>query len=806
VNTRFFYADDALVEELATLIFKRALIPVFGSGLTGGCKAHNGVVPTGKALCTDFRKRLSSEISGDLSARNFQEITSIYDKIIPLEEKQQYYIDRFTDVEVSPEVLNFLKLPWRLIYTLNVDDAIELATGYKPILPRKNYCEQYINEFDIVFKIHGDVHAFLVGDEPLIFNRKEYLDSLMTNGKMLSKFKTDFLDNNVIFIGCSLTDELDLLSVISDTLKIKSGFRNVYYLSGSDADDAEKLLLEDYGITEFIVCNDFPEFYSKVSRLATAKTNPHISMLDFCREPKTQTIPATLDVMVNSNNLVPIPFNGEFFKPAFFFSREVTRSILESLVNTAPIHLIYGHRVSGKTYCLFDIYSSVHNKTRYFFPSGTALDDEAIGTIIRSKNSFYAFDTECLTTNQIYSIIRSREFTRNGNLAVIAVNTSDRYVHDLLIDPRDYATTEILNFFNWREELSINTLLQKNSIPTLLFKEYRSDRSKPIYHTLLDNLCKIANVFFAGSSSYSLPKLEGVTKEELEVYLILATNQSADSYDMYYFDIMYECSKIVEKNPRFFELVYFEGIPTYRRESKFKLITNIRFYLLKMLGDFASDAKNRQIISDAYAYIYEQIAQNETGYEVSRKMLDYIKCDVINDVFYQRNQGVVSLIKHVYQSLEEKLNTNPQFKHQRAKTILWLERDNLSEVRQAREYIKVSVYDLDNDCKARLYPNQNLKYALSHARYTQAIILGRICALEEYTNTNSMLDALIAYNTALIDANNCQELEKLQDARKQRERLIAKDLKTLLAKCCDLSLSTQDLYQRATEIRATLKL
>ena len=52
-------------------------------------------------------------------------------------------------------------------------------------------------------------------DEWFIFDSTQYIDSLQKNNWMLNRLKQDYVDKNILFVGCSLDDELDLMHFFS---------------------------------------------------------------------------------------------------------------------------------------------------------------------------------------------------------------------------------------------------------------------------------------------------------------------------------------------------------------------------------------------------------------------------------------------------------------------------------------------------------------------------------------------------------------------------------------------------------------
>ena len=66
------------------------------------------------------------------------------------------------------------------MYTLNIDDAIELANReFKVILANKEPHEDYIKENKCLFKLHGDANDVLKyqKSDQKIFTQREYIKS-----------------------------------------------------------------------------------------------------------------------------------------------------------------------------------------------------------------------------------------------------------------------------------------------------------------------------------------------------------------------------------------------------------------------------------------------------------------------------------------------------------------------------------------------------------------------------------------------------------------------------------------------------
>lgn len=542
-----------------------------------------------------------------------------FDKQTTNSEKFDYFSKNFTQVKIDEGKINFLHLNWPYVYTLNIDDGIEKNSNFTVILPRKDFYERYIEEFNSVFKVHGDVHNYLkyLNDdeyrEDIIFNKKQYIDSLKSNKKMLAKFKDDFGTNNLMYIGCSLDDEPDLLSIVTESLKNSHAHRKTYYVSDIELDQEMQDNLEDYGITICIVIKDYNLFYEKLVKDVSMLPKEKLNFIDFYREPEIIYLDkekSNLEFLLTSDNLVPTPYKRKILKPIFFIERTVISSnILENLKFYSPIHIIYGHRLSGKTYCLFGVYENIKDKERYFFPSNTQISDKALEDLLNKKNVALFFDTKSLTSEQLTTIIDWKgKILDNHTYIVICINTSDRYAVNLIADNINYKTTLLKNVFDLNESDKINSIFESNNMPRFGFvkKSFNNlkSREEKKYFTLLDNLFRIANAFSKGNNFYSYPELSKIsTEQDLAIIILLATEQIITTYDMYYFDIARECSVFSEKFPMLAEWVYIDDC-ILRKGSKQKLNSNTRYYLLKILGEYSLNVNKHSDIIAAYIYIY----------------------------------------------------------------------------------------------------------------------------------------------------------------------------------------------------------
>ncbi|MDV0447050.1 hypothetical protein MsAg5_09220 [Methanosarcinaceae archaeon Ag5] len=643
------WSDDKVQKEIIELINERKLIPVIGSGFTWGCATNSGSVPDGNTMLKhliEFLSKASGNSKEFYNKYDFSEICTLFEETVPKKDQHEYFIKNFTGVKLPENKIHFLDINWRYIYTLNIDDGIETnCPKYKIILPRRDYNEDYFSNFETVFKIHGDVHFYLHSNEELILNSRQYTESLMNNKDMLARFKTDFAENNLLYIGCSLIKERDLLSVIRSAIANGHKQRKTYYVSSEPLSSEDKILLKDFGVTTCVIVNDYNTFYNDVIRLSSVPSiKSEDAFIDFYCDPTISIIPkrlSNMEYLLNSNNLVRVPYDKTIYKPHFFISRDAIKSILNKLKRN-PIHIVYGRRISGKTFCLIDICESIKDKNLFFFPSNIEIDFEILKKLVSEDRRALIFDTGCLEQQHLIWIINNKtRWEKQGIIFVIAINSSERKSIDLYDSNDLYETTEIENHFSERELKSFNSLLSNCNIPKFLQWTSVKKYGRKIHLSILDNLCKLSSDF---SNDYTQFNMSGINSAKKMVpLLLLATNKEINFNSMNYFNIHKECQNLVDNFPTVFEYSFNENISGIsRRDTRGKIIVNARYYLLKVLNEYANDKENHNNILDAYKYIYEKIEESETDeYFISRKMLDFIKFDVINDIFYSRGGSLI---------------------------------------------------------------------------------------------------------------------------------------------------------------------
>lgn len=203
------------------------LIPILGAGFSCGMQARGkNKIPSGSKLKEDMidfilaeRKNFTKQA---LKEKDFSWVAERFFKCN--EEKViEYFYQHFTGIKFTGEnKKKFLnEIDWSYVYTLNIDTAIENSDGnWEVFYPNEEFIDTSVYDKKKLYKIHGDINLFYKTKDidKLILSQNQYLKSIRTNSLFHDKLSADCAGHNLLYIGCSLDDEIDIkYSVISDT-------------------------------------------------------------------------------------------------------------------------------------------------------------------------------------------------------------------------------------------------------------------------------------------------------------------------------------------------------------------------------------------------------------------------------------------------------------------------------------------------------------------------------------------------------------------------------------------------------------
>lgn len=296
------HLEDKETEDfLLDLVSSGRNIPFIGTGFTRGERAKRNRVPDGKEWMEIMRSQIMASqaqlkpSSERLKEYNFQDLSDIYfgDDIVPLNTIKTTLDEYFSEVKIStPSKTRFLSLPWPYIYTLNIDDGIENTISGVKVVPYESFARG--SERKYVYKLHGDVFTALKAsnreDLKLIFGKGDYIRSITKNRPLIDELRNDISENNIFFIGCSLTDELDILHVLTgQDFTSKQGVSKRVYITSSKPEDYDTIKrLRDYQITDVIIC-DYDSFYLKYAELSQDSTPVDPLTESFSFSPTSKT-------------------------------------------------------------------------------------------------------------------------------------------------------------------------------------------------------------------------------------------------------------------------------------------------------------------------------------------------------------------------------------------------------------------------------------------------------------------------------------------------------------------------------------
>lgn len=763
-------------EDLINYLKSKSLIPVIGSGFSMNELALNGTVPSGDS----FKKHMLGELKKcvkineqdllKIEKQSFSEICTFYedDDLIPKKNRLEFYKNNFSNVKLCEKKKQFLKIQWPYIYTLNIDDAIEKNSEYQHIIisNRETYDDAFENK--CVIKLHGDVNDLITysNSNCLVFTKTQYALSIKSNYSLLTRMENDFKNQNIVYIGCSLNDEIDLLAI--STIPFSNDSLHPirrFFFSQKEPDFIEKQKLKKYNITDVLIVDNFDVIYSGMYNiwLESNKINTD-ELCQFSNIPINK-----LKQDDNSNkeyfyygkllhnkkeNVINYPYN--------FIERDLLKEIKSQLSDNNLI-LLEGRVLSGKSYLLAALYESEKSKQIYYFDSSTKIRNLSFEKLIKKEDSILLFDIGVLDRDQFDEILNNIEKFHHNNLKVIinvSLNRSDMLGMVKLklvnheINEQYISKISIPNFFSGKEVRTLNNLLPQINIPVFLEK-----------CSIIDNIIAIHKKMQKGK--YLKKKLKIESYKELVALIILITQEKIYLYDQVKFGIERECYLISTKYPEVIEEIETVLIEKDANNlSNYKYILNAKLWLQNELTQFASNVDNHETIRDAYLFLVEKILQlkgnsNKNSRESYR---EYILFDSINTIFVNTHKENLFLIISIYDRLNQKLSDDYQFLHQYAKGLLMLylntsnANQNIDYIKRAKDKIVIAESLVNKVIENKQLTNKDIyrnSITLEHMQFTEALILCELVKNGKYSDYKMMESIIeILYSVFIMSEIN----------------------------------------------------
>lgn len=767
-------------EELQRHIKNEVLFPIIGSGFTRGCRTkygNNYSVPSGEDMKQDMEKYLLEHGHAELPEKSFIKVARYYEKLVSSRDFTNYIKHQFIGVKLSPGCRNFLKINWRFIYTLNLDDAIENNSRYKfKVLPNRSINLDALEKEQCVFKLHGDAEELIkyLDSRDAILGFTDYVTSLDKNRDMLEKLSRDIAFSNTLFIGCSLDNELDLLSIAQQLKEKSPGQLNRYFVTRKQPNEYQMIDLEDYGIDTIILVDDYEKFYQEFAILA--EECKHV-MEDELKE--YHNLPCSdaprkymLEYLINGRYLLNKKRAVVFF-PSFYVERTIESQILADMAKN-KIQIIHGARVSGKTYLLAGVLRQIHNRDTYYFDSRSQVDGKMLQKLLNKKNSVLLFDTNVLLHDAM-KVLLDTDYTKledNSINVICCINNSDREILDLVGDKMRHTDNyrsyiSIYELSSYLSQGKNGVLGELESINTKLKLESQLPFIRN--QTILDNLLNIQVKLRQRGNKQFVPSLElepGDSKK-LSLLILLAQNEKVTGKELLHCDLIHKSAELLQElnvaiEEDFCSLL---AVNTINNVS-YQIVCNAKVWLLNQLREIGRNNNLTRTVVESYQYLTHSFLGGSKNYRSVEKL---VKFDKINELFPDGKR----LILEIYEGLRPILNGSYQYYHQYAKCHLWgmsSQHYEKAELEAARIAAITALNIVEDE---EIFRHGVLAHQEAHAHIlnTLTIIYTKMCFLEDFSVQATLTETIDYFYQAIGFGENYNAmcLAKGKENRKRDE-------------------------------------
>lgn len=762
-------------DELLNCFKNKALVPVVGSGISCGASARKGNVPSG----SEFRRIMINAVIESMNATEdekrkieqmpFSSICELYedDENVDKDARITYMKNNFQNVVINDYRKVFFKIGWPYIYTLNIDDAIENNSEYDyVVISNRGVNNDIYNDNKCVIKLHGDIKEIITypNSDCRVFSSKEYADSLIKNVSLLNKLKNDFVYQNILFIGCGLDDEIDLKTLSEIPISSENAVTTKKYIFvKGEPSRLKQAELKVYGITDVVCFDNFQEMYDSLFDIWKESEKISDDELSMYQNIPIKSLPQDEDS--NAGYFYYCKYLNDLKKhvitiPYFFIQRDISEKILNN-IGMHKIHIVYGNRVSGKSYLLIDLYQRIKDRQKLFFDGRERINDDAFNKLIEMTNAVIIFDIGSLSRNQIDMLLLSAATVRkNCSDVVFVLNKSDNDVTGLIklrikelrLDKNMIINYDLSNKLNKKESDDINSRLPYSSLPPFEIK-----------HSIIDNLIAAGHMMNKSGKFQNISLGYNMNYKELALLIVLATKEKIYSLDIVKFGFEQEIERALQRYQPYIDIMSADIIEKDSSDlSSTKYIVNAQYWLCRALGDFAINKNNYSTIIDAYKYIIDRLKANAgtEKYKQYKACREYILFDTINRVFLNEKGGQLPLIAHLYGEMHKLLANDVHFLHQNAKCYFrfsFYERNTEQEkyLRDALTMSKISAKMLENEYEENR--NDKILISLAHVQYTIASILSEMCKRHKYEDIEEVRCAIEAIYLALYSPYNIDD-------------------------------------------------
>ena len=686
------------VETIVRLLNNDNLIPIFGSGFSANSKAKNGNVPDAKGAVEYMKKIIFGEKQQDFDSDVFSEVAEAFLNVVSKEKRRIFFESYFTKVKLSDCHKNFLSLPWTHAYTINIDDGIENNSDFTVVYPYHNVSDPK-RSIKLLYKLHGDAGYEIRYDEEknIVFCNSQYINSLEddSNKTFIKNFIHDYKEHNLIFIGCSLNNEIDISHVYKKAEEEVSEETFRFVLRKERLSFKQEIEMKKYGVNTVLLVDDYQLFYDDVfnmyaSQKSKAKAdeypfyNPKVRNID---EPKENVLKSFSDMEVFNEN------ENVFIRLPLTIERSKLKNI-EKLIEINDTVVIQGRRFSGKTSFISYIVSKYKKYSIYYFPSTSLQDEGTIKEIIENgRNSLFIFDSNSVDMyayrylSSVNSILK-----KNESKLILFINSSDNFLADSL----DARYVRLKHIFDEDEVVKFNVVADKYGLLRRRNKE-----------TNIDYLQKLSDKRYLDFKfMINIPKRFSL--EERVVLILLCAVDKLYTRDITYLGITHtKIDMLIKKLGHLIEYVKTgKGEKRYKR-SEGKYVYNSKYCLQKIISNFTVEE-----VTESILYIVKSLKSTDS----KRLYVEVVLFDTLNQLFGGAD-GSAKIIYSIYDKLEVLLNDNMDYWLQRAKSIYRRSNISLSDLENAYKY----AYKAYCDGNARLRAKSALTLSLVSCLITKFV-------------------------------------------------------------------------------------
>lgn len=651
-----------IINLLSNCFSNNNLIPIIGSGFTVGCQTKaRKRVPSGTEFSDKMieiiaeEKKLTPEKKEKLKLKKFSEISDLFfnDEWVNQERRKKYLVDSFDGVELDNQKKGFIRdIKWPYIYTLNADDAIENCSDYKVALPYDINLSFESKNHPTLYKIHGDIQYEMRHEvSRLVFKRSDYLTSLESNRRMLELLQLDFKEKNIIYIGCSLTDEIDLAFAIAQhSQSERKQTQNIMFLN-EKPDEIDEQDLINMGINNIILFDKgkYEQIYALINEAyqQSARNSPELEGFSHSIKYLSNSPQENKDYFLTgiahinsgerySSQIIPY-FYGKRFK-----EDEITNSLREK-----DIVIIKGSRVSGRTLLCYKVLSNIKDRRIFVINSNNKLNNQSLNKLIGQDNSIIFFDSNVLDAELLKKIKAQKKSFKIKKISILLCSDLNNSDEEFFLDADDSTIVYTLsNKLSEQEVSKINEGAIKVRLPTFTKGKYLLDKIFNAYQVLgEDNYLRKINI-----------------SEELYITLcVIATKYSITGQEIITGGLdLNKTKKISESYPPYLEIERIKNEEKYDHTS-FKITSYASSWVVALLREFYR-SKGKDWCVDLLINFLKNTYPRDKLLATSIR-----KFDNLNHIFTEGHKGAADLIIDIYNRLQDIEGQEPDFYVQKAK-------------------------------------------------------------------------------------------------------------------------------------------